>query len=320
MMISTQKRSLKSVIKSTIWHGLRVFHDASTWPVKILFGPARGAILDLDLRENGAYWLGTYDGWILDHLRIAFWLAEGDVAWDCGSYVGYYAALFRRIVGDSGKIIAFEASRTNYNRLRRLPVLNNWDNLTIVHLAVGPDHTEIEFAGEAGGASGPVGLSKKYDHSTTTERVACAGVDELCYERGLPLPDFIKFDLESAEEFALHNGRRVFTEKRPVVLLELHGEGVLSAVGQFLSIYNYVAWDVRQFDQPLATPITNEVILKTLYLTLCNTLVCIPEEQSEKRDQLVATRRRTVFDHIRVKALATNYDASNFVSETPQNV
>ena len=196
------------------------------------------------MRQNGAYWLGTYDRWILDRIQIRDWLPSGGVAWDCGAYVGYYAAIFRGIVGAGGSVIAFEASTINYKRLRHTPALNSWDNVKIVHLAVGPDHSQIAFAGEAGGASGPIGLSREHRQSVPGEIVNCAGVDELCYERGMPLPNFVKFDLESAEELALHNGDRVFREKRPVLLLEVHGEKILQAVGNFLSKYNYLAWDV----------------------------------------------------------------------------
>lgn len=95
------------------------------------------------------------------------------------------------------------------------------------------------FVENLGGSSGPYGLSNSYDASDRLEisRVPCAGVDELVYERGIPAPDFIKFDLESAEEFALHNGARVFTNRRPVVLLELHGQAAKNAAGDFFERY-----------------------------------------------------------------------------------
>ncbi len=79
------------------------------------------------------------------------------------------------------------------------------------------------------------------------EEVECCGVDELVYEKNIPAPDFIKFDLESAEEFALHNGDKIFRTKKPIILLELHGEKALKAAGLFLEKYNYhtvLVWDI----------------------------------------------------------------------------
>src|SRR5690242_20385110 len=107
IMLST-KAVAYAGIKHTVWHILRPFHRASAWPMKVRSGPAQGAVLVLDVRQNGAYWLGTYDDWILSHIRIQDWLPQGGIAWDCGAYIGYYSAIFRRVVGDHGKVIAFE--------------------------------------------------------------------------------------------------------------------------------------------------------------------------------------------------------------------
>ena len=278
--------------KSTIWHALRPFHADNAWPMKVLGGPAKGAVLLLDLRINGSYWLGTYDNWILSHIRISEWLPRAGVAWDCGAYTGYYSAIFRRAVGDEGKVIAFEGSTCNFQRLRQVPGLNQWTNVHVIHSAVGPDHTVIDFAGDLDGASKPMGgLFKEHGTSIRRERVVCAGVDELCFERHLPAPNFIKFDLEGAEVFALQNGNRVFSEKRPVILLELHGgkehPEIITSVGSFLVKHNYLAWDVRSFDQRETEPFTDTSSLKEAVADICNTLVCIPYELSDKRDAVL---------------------------------
>jgi hypothetical protein len=104
----------------------------------------------------------------------------------------------------------------------------------------------------------------------------------------MPQPDFMKFDLESAEEFALHNGARIFSEKRPVVLLELHGDKVLPAVGRFLAEYNYLAWDVVQFDCPEAQPLVDipTVQAAAADIDTSNTLVCLPQEKSARRERV----------------------------------
>jgi FkbM family methyltransferase len=228
--------ALKSVAKSAL---------AAVLPndLRVLTGPARGARLRLDLRREGQYWLGNYDAWVFKYFPIADYLKPGQVAWDCGAYVGYYAACFRRLVGPTGQVYAFEASAANYGRLRVLPSNNSWPNVYIHHLAVGPEHTELSFVDNLGGACGPVGLSKDYGtQSVTTTVVRSCGVDELVYEMGVTAPHFIKFDLESAEEFALHNGCRVFTDHRPVLQVEVHNPTARDAFGRFLSEYGYHAW------------------------------------------------------------------------------
>jgi FkbM family methyltransferase len=196
----------------------------------------------LDVRVEGAYWLGTYDRWIFDRVELRDYLRPGDTAWDCGSYIGYYAAAFRHVVGTSGQVHAFEASILNYGRARWLPDLNHWPNVQVHYLAIGPDHRLLQFVNNGGGMAGPYGLTKtfpNFDHLDMST-VECAGVDELVYERHIPAPDFIKFDLESAEEYALMNGDRLFREKRPVILLEIHGDRARQVTGEFLARYDYV--------------------------------------------------------------------------------
>jgi FkbM family methyltransferase len=218
--------------------------------VTVWSGPAKGVKMKIDIRLGASYLKGDYDQWIFDRVKLPEIVKPGMVAWDCGAFYGYYAAIFRKLVGPAGKVEIFEASGANYEVVSSLPRLNEWDNVRVHQLAVGPDHSRIQFTRNLGGSSGPFGLSKTYDENQQIELedVTCCGVDELIEERGITAPDIIKFDLESAEVFALHNGSHLFTGKRPLILLELHGREALEAAGSFLERYNYNAYSVWQID------------------------------------------------------------------------
>jgi FkbM family methyltransferase len=243
---------IKTIIKNVLYYLVPKKNGYSNLSVKA--GPAKGVKLRLDVRKEGSYWLGNYDQWIFDRIDFEKYIKPGDVLWDCGAYVGYYTAIFRKLSGENGKVYTFEASNKNYDRLKELPVLNEWSNVHIYNMAVGPDHTELEFVNDLGGASGPYGLSKSYAQSREELdilKVKCCGVDELITEQNVAMPDFIKFDLESAEVFALHNGDKVFKEKRPVILLELHGDEAKKAAGLFFEKYNYTGIIVSQLPNPI---------------------------------------------------------------------
>ncbi len=107
------------------------------------------------------------------------------------------------------------------------------------------------------------------------ETVECAGVDELVFEKGLPEPDLIKFDLESAEVFALKNGPKLFKNKRPVILLELHGQEALVAAGLFLETYRYKAVSVHEMNSPTKKIFSNEAELVKLE-TIPHMIYCYP--------------------------------------------
>ena len=239
---------IKSIIKQILFYllsGSKGYAD-----IKVLAGQAKGIKMRIDLRKEGSYFLGTYDKWIFDRINFEDFIKPGMVVWDCGSYIGYYTAVFRKCMGETGQIFVFEASTKNYNIVKELPILNNWHNVSVINCAVGPEHTILKFSDNLGGSNGPVGLSKTYDSDIEIIEVECHGIDELVQEKNIPLPDVIKFDLESAEVFALHNGDRVFGQKRPIILLELHGEEAFLAAGSFLSKYNYRAAYVGDFPNP----------------------------------------------------------------------
>jgi FkbM family methyltransferase len=244
-------RTAKIAIKHALWFLLRLCCRRAAVPLRVWRGPARGARLTLDLRSEGAYWLGTYDEYAFTRLPFDRYLREGMVAWDCGAFVGYYTAVFRKCVGATGRVVVFEASSRNFARLADLPALNGWTNVDLHHCAVGPSAQEIEFVGDQGGASGPLQISERFAPGTdrTVERVRSRGIDELVFAAGATRPDFIKFDLEGAEESALHNGEQVFGGLRPVLLLEVHGDKALVATGLFLERYRYAATPVHMLPE-----------------------------------------------------------------------
>ncbi len=267
---------IKNIIKQFLFHLLSSKKGYSDF--KVLSGPAKGVKLRLDIRKEGSYWLGNYDQWIFDAVPLEEFLKAGDTAWDCGAYVGYYTAIFRKIVGEKGKVICFEASSTNFKRVQQLPAINNWENVQVLPLAVGPENTILKFVNNIGGSNGPFNLDKKYKEDESEleiEEVPSCGVDELIYSKGIAAPNFIKFDLESAEEFALHNGHRCFTEVRPVILLELHGSIARDAAGEFLEKYQYNGYllhDVRE----RKNPITSLKAFKMMEIPY--QIVCIPNK------------------------------------------
>jgi FkbM family methyltransferase len=241
-------RRLKTWVKQRLWE--RYSEADGMRDVTVLSGPCRGVRLRIDFRDESAYWLGTYDRKILRLLGEI--LQPGQVAFDCGAYLGIYAAAMRRRVGSGGTVHVFEASGRNFRRVSLLPARNGWTNVTVHYLAVGEAHSTIRFASNLGAASGPVDMpGKQLDMGNVqVETVACSGIDELVGERGLPDPDFLKLDLETAECFALKNGAALWTRKRPRVLVELHRNRrerpyAFEAAEEFLRAFDYCGTEVH---------------------------------------------------------------------------
>src|SRR5207253_6545315 len=61
---------------------------------------------------------------------------EGDVVLDIGANIGYYTLVFAELVGDSGRVFAFEPEPANFALLSENTGLNGRANVTLVNAAV----------------------------------------------------------------------------------------------------------------------------------------------------------------------------------------
>lgn len=241
-------KKIKELVKNILFKILSSKKGYSD--LTVLTGQAKGTVLRINLKIEGSYFLGTYDKWIFDRIDFSKYIKPGMIVWDGGAYIGYYTSVFRKCLGETGEIFTFEASLKNYNIVKILPQLNNWSNVNIINLAIGTENSKIKFVNNLGGSNGPLDFSKKYDSEVEVIEVDCKGVDEIINLKIAKEPDFIKFDLESAEVFALHNGDNLFKNKKPLILLELHGNEAFLSAGLFLEKYNYEAAYVGDFPIP----------------------------------------------------------------------
>jgi len=63
-------------------------------------------------------------------------IRRGDVVLDIGANIGYYTLLFAKLVGENGKVIAFEPDPTNFALLKRNVEINGYKNVVLVQKAV----------------------------------------------------------------------------------------------------------------------------------------------------------------------------------------
>ncbi|MBV9866497.1 MAG: FkbM family methyltransferase [Abitibacteriaceae bacterium] len=247
--------NIKTIIKHALWTVLK--DKEGLTPVTVITGPSRGTKLRVDIRTESAYWLGTYDRGIVNKLTNI--IKPGQIVYDCGAFLGYYASVMRKAVGATGQVHIFEASSHNYSRVARLPSFNHWTNVYAHHLAIGEAHSCIRFASNLGAASGPIDMPGKHLDlkEVEVEEVQCCGIDELVYERGLPPPQFLKLDLETGEYYALLNGSRLWKEHRPTVLVELHKNDAYAethpafeAAERFLDEFSYNGVEIH-LDRPV---------------------------------------------------------------------
>jgi len=149
---------------------------------------------------------------------------------DAGANMGLYSLVISRLVGDLGRVYAFEPSDRDYGRLVRNIKLNRirnvipyrwalFDSDTTLELLIAEDnHTGHNTIGKQFGAK-EVRLKRK-------ERIKTMTVDGL----NLNSLDFMKIDVEGAELHVLKGAIETIQRRHPTILIEVT-DGTLKGLG-----------------------------------------------------------------------------------------
>lgn len=181
--------------------------------------------------------LGTYE---LEQTRLfTRHVGPGHVMFDIGAHVGYYSLLAGRLVGNRGKVVAFEPSPENYFYLRKHVARNRVPVLT-QELAVGNENATVFFT--AGSGSGTGHVAAKGEVTVPMRRL-----DDWANERGLS-PTHLKVDVEGAEEAVLEGARETIQRARPFIFLSTHGADIHQRCCELLSGLDYALQPIIGFD------------------------------------------------------------------------
>jgi len=180
-----------------------------------------GFTLRLNLRnpeQERIYFYGEHD----ERYEIACLrrlIAPGMVCWDIGANIGFYACLLASLAGRGGKVVAFEPLSATRDILLHNLALNGMTNVQVVPCALGAADGEarIHFQ-EAALAEGTASIYPGAQQ-TRSEAIAIARLDTIAGT--LPAPDFVKIDVEGAQEDVWRGGEAFFAAHAPLVMAEL---------------------------------------------------------------------------------------------------
>ena len=158
------------------------------------------------------------------------WVSRGDVVLDIGANVGWYALRLSDLVGERGKVYAFEPVRQTMAVLRWMAAAVRWSNIELMPFAVS-DSAKIARISVPSVQGVPIsGLAKL---GAEGEPVECVTVDQMY----LPRLNFVKIDIEGHELAALRGMRETLIRCRPTLVVEDNDP----AVGAYLAELGYSA-------------------------------------------------------------------------------
>lgn len=167
------------------------------------------------------YCFGKYEERDSTYIREA--IRETDVCIDVGANTGYYSVLLGRLAR-RGRVHAFEPIPLNYHLLCANLLVNGLANVTASCCAIGDADGEADFFVAADSAYSSLRHTGRRPNMATMP-VTLRTLDGYCNEHEIEGVDFIKVDVEGAEERVLKGACQVLSEKtrRPrLLMLELY--------------------------------------------------------------------------------------------------
>lgn len=184
----------------------------------------------LKLCKHGMMIYNTRDIWVGRSLSLYGEFSEhevtlfkevvnvGDVVMDIGANIGTHTLAFSKIVGPTGRVVAFEPERTNFTALAGNIAINNILNTYVNQIAVGDksgfisvpelDHDKTFNYG---------GIELKNDYSKNFNyKVQMLALDDAAFEK----IDFIKIDVEGMELEVLSGGKGLLNKLYPILYVE----------------------------------------------------------------------------------------------------
>lgn len=180
--------------------------------------------------------------------RMVRSLRPGDTFFDVGANVGYYSLLASRIVGERGRVIAFEPLLDNVAYLSKHVRLNHLANVDVLAVACSDANGIVTFARGANGALGKIAENG----SGGDMLVPALSLDDFHARTGL-LPNVMKIDVEGAELRVLTGAQALLDKSRPTIFLSTHGDEMREQCLAFLRERRYEVTPINTPELNLAT-------------------------------------------------------------------
>jgi FkbM family methyltransferase len=193
--------------------------DALIW-VQIQRGPSEGLWIGLNPRTGQDAQKGIGEPHVqkalIDHLR------PGMTFYDVGANIGFFSLMGARLVGPQGRVISFEADPEIAGRLRENLARNQFAHAHVEQKAVWSEPTTVAFERVDPDTSPDRGLGHVSADRSTPGTITVEAVSLDYYTAHHPPPDFLKCDVEGAEVAVFQGATRLFSGKRPILLVEMH--------------------------------------------------------------------------------------------------
>jgi FkbM family methyltransferase len=157
-----------------------------------------------------------------EDLVMRKFIRDGDTIFDIGAHLGFYTLLLAKLAGNTGKVYAFEPNPELLPSLRR--TVDQIDNVELMEIALSNSEGEMNlYVPEDASMASLTDWTKGMAGDVHTVACAMKRIDDLVEGGKLPVPQFIKCDVEGAELSVFRGGLKTFDRANaPVILFEVN--------------------------------------------------------------------------------------------------
>ena len=149
-----------------------------------------------DILQQYIYYFGVWEPHLTRWMRQR--LAPGDTFVDVGANIGYYALLASNLVGDSGRVVALEASPKIFYALQGNLARNRVQNVRAVNMAVSDSKGVVRLFRGPESNSGRTTIREEFGFEFECE-VDAAPLSAVLHPEEMQNARLIKIDVEGAE-------------------------------------------------------------------------------------------------------------------------
>ncbi len=204
---------------------------------------------------------GFWEMWVTE--VIAGLIRPGMTVVDCGANLGYYTLIAADRVGAAGRIHAIEPNPALARRLRRTMTINGFDAITAVHeVALSDAPRDVAFRIPADEPkNGHITYLAAHEVAAHPDCIAVPAVRLDALLGDAPV-DFVKIDVEGAEEALWRGMSGILAQGRPLIVLLEFNLGRYADPAAFLDEVAGHGFRLERIDDRLgAQPVTRADVL-----------------------------------------------------------
>ena len=174
---------------------------------------------------------GIYDQQMTEVIKSI--ITRGMVCLDIGAMIGYFTLIMARLVGEEGKIFAFEPEPHNFDLLVKNIAMNGYDNITAAPKAISNKNEKTElFLDRINLGSHSLVTPGENTHTLGKDiiKVEAQTLDSLFRDYDGKI-DFVKIDAGGAETAVLEGMENVINKNKDLMIITQFQPGPLVTFG-----------------------------------------------------------------------------------------